>query len=894
MTTPATRAWRRWLPPQRWWPAYLVLLLLSAAFQGVVTIWPVWPTQSTADLDVGTVQTPVFDDEGELPGDPVTLGYQIAGPAEADLTLIALHGSPSFGPNFTVFAPRLIDAMAEQGLSIRVISPDLPGYGESDEWVPDYSCNAYAHYTLALMDELSIERAHVLGYSLGGGVATCMTDLAPHRMQSMIFFGGLGAQEVEGTGNHGFEHFKYGIAYAAFVIGPELAPHFGLLGDRAVRHAFVRNFWDTDQRPYGAMLARVSNTDPKLPVLLLQGNDDPLVLPEAGRYHHELIEQSELVVLDGGHGDIFFEAGVEPIVEEVADFLARTQASGYTPTRRTVDPFTPTADENAETAQLATSLKLKEQMNPWLKMAIIALATFISEDYTCISVGLLINHQHTDLFLGVIACFLGIFLGDIALFLTGRLAGTRVMKWGPIRKWAPTETLDELGNWYEKYGFVAVFASRFMPGTRTPLYITAGVVGGHSRKFVVWALISDILYTPLIVILVASFGDRLAGPLVGFFGKGWIAVLVAALIIFFVMRIVVSTLTRRGRQMLLVKLHKFGAQEFWPPKLFYLPMLPVWLWLTIKYRHPTVFTSVNPAIPDGGFVGESKAQILDHLPSDAVLPWVLLDAPEPAEHLGQVMQDRGWSFPVILKPDVGERGFGLKKANSIEDARGYLAEASGRVIAQTFDPGPYEAGVFYIRHPEQADGFIYSITDKVFPVITGDGQRTLEDLIWDHKRFRMQANVFLHRHHQDRQRVLGQGETLTLATAGNHCQGTLFQDGSHLNTPELTKRIDEIAKGFEGFYFGRFDVRYADPQAFKRGEDLKIIELNGVTSESTNIYDPTWPIWRTYRVLIGQWVHAYQIGSALSAQGVAPTGPMGLIKHWRQLRQGPKPVAIAD
>ena len=82
------------------------------------------------------------------------------------------------------------------------------------------------------------------------------------------------------------------------------------------------------------------------------------------------------------------------------------------------------------------------------------------------------------------------------------------------------------------------------------------------------------------------------------------------------------------------------------------------------------------------------------------------------------------------------------------------------------------------------------------------------------------------------------GEAVRLARAGNHCQGTEFRDGRHLHTPALEAAVDAIARRIDGFYFGRFDVRYASPEALARGEGFAIVELNGVTSEATHVYDP--------------------------------------------------------
>src|SRR4029079_13504455 len=91
------------------------------------------------------------------------------------------------------------------------------------------------------------------------------------------------------------------------------------------------------------------------------------------------------------------------------------------------------------------------------------------------------------------------------------------------------------------------------------------------------------------------------------------------------------------------------------------------------------------------------------------------------------------------------------------------------------------------------------------------------------------------------------------------------------------RTIDRIAQSFPGFHFGRFDVRYSDVEQFKTGEDLTVIELNGVTSESTNLYDPTWPLWRAYRVLVYQWTLLFRIGGANRATGVQPSTLRALV-----------------
>jgi hypothetical protein len=323
-----------------------------------------------------------------------------------------------------------------------------------------------------------------------------------------------------------------------------------------------------------------------------------------------------------------------------------------------------------------------------------------------------------------------------------------------------------------------------------------------------------------------------------------------------------------------VRLERWRRWEFWPMWLFY---APVTLWvamLSIRHRGVNTLTAANPGIPDGGTVGESKCHILARLPAECTIPFALIPAGETPERVRQVndiARERSWALPFVLKPDVGQRGTDVKLVRNSADIEHYLARQTGAVLVQPYHPGPYEAGIFYYRFPGWARGRILSITDKRFPVIVGDGRSTVEDLIRLHPRYRLQADTFLIRHRKVLRQVLAKSERLQLALAGNHAQGTLFRDGSHLWTPALERRIDVIARSFRGFFVGRFDVRYSDVERFKAGLDLAIVELNGATAESTDIYDPDRSLLAAYRRLFEQWSIVFAIGAANRASGAPVT-----------------------
>jgi membrane protein DedA with SNARE-associated domain len=522
------------------------------------------------------------------------------------------------------------------------------------------------------------------------------------------------------------------------------------------------------------------------------------------------------------------------------------------------------------------------------------LATFGSEDLTCIAVGLMIGAGQLDTLVGLGGCFLGIYLGDLGLWLIGFLVGLGLLRLSFVGRVVSVQRREELRRWLDRRGSVALLAARFLPGTRLPLYLASGLLGQPVTKFAMWTFLAALLWTPALIILVALLGERVVEPAKLLLGTSWLAVLVGAIILVLVIRAGMLACTSTGRGKLMARVSSLWRWEFWPSWLFYLPVLPWLAYLSLRYRGVLTWTAANPGIPHGGVVGESKHAILLQLPPDWAVPSELVPPGEPGSRLAQVRQvieRQGWGFPLVLKPDAAQRGAGVKRVRDLIDVEKYLQKQPAAIVVQTYHAGPYEAGIFYYRLPGEETGHIFSVTDKVFPVVVGDGRSTLEKLIWRHPRYRMQARTFLTRHDPDRERILADGERFVLALAGNHCQGTMFRDGAHFINPALERAVDSIARQFTGFYIGRFDVRYTDPGAFKAGRDLAIVELNGVTSESTNIYDPSWSLFTAYRTLFRQWSLLYQIGYANRQQGQASTGILELLRlvfnYYRGLRVDP-------
>jgi hypothetical protein len=178
--------------------------------------------------------------------------------------------------------------------------------------------------------------------------------------------------------------------------------------------------------------------------------------------------------------------------------------------------------------------------------------------------------------------------------------------------------------------------------------------------------------------------------------------------------------------------------------------------------------------------------------------------------------------------------------------------------------------------------------------VTGDGARTLKELIAADSRACLIAPTYLKRFGVATDRVLEAGERFRLVEAGNHCQGCIFLDGSDLLTEDLRARFDAISQRLPGFYIGRYDVRYRSDDELRAGRGFNIIELNGAASEATNIYDESNSLWSAYKTLYRQWERVYRIGAANRRRGHRPVAPLAVLRDWLEFSRQAMQYPIAD
>ena len=285
--------------------------------------------------------------------------------------------------------------------------------------------------------------------------------------------------------------------------------------------------------------------------------------------------------------------------------------------------------------------------------------------------------------------------------------------------------------------------------------------------------------------------------------------------------------------------------EYWPFWLFFMPLLPYWLYLSLKSKSLTYFTAVNPAIPHSGVFGESKSEILRLIESQFLPQSIFLKPEDSYEKVLIKMASIGLKFPIVVKPDIGERGMKVAKIDNSDELKAYLYHVNEKLIIQAFVDDPIELGVMYYKNPTTGQSGISSIVLKEFMRVTGNGKDSLRTLIKQNERFLLQLENLELKY--DLEMLLDDGEELFLQPIGNHCLGTKFLSGQHLITDELVEVFDHIGSNISGFYQGRFDLKVRDLEGLYKGEGITILELNGVTSEPGHIYDPKYSLLKAYR-----------------------------------------------
>jgi len=335
--------------------------------------------------------------------------------------------------------------------------------------------------------------------------------------------------------------------------------------------------------------------------------------------------------------------------------------------------------------------------------------------------------------------------------------------------------------------------------------------------------------------------------------------------------------------------------EFWPTWIIYFPVAVQWLYLSLRYRSLTLPLIANPTIPLAGMVGGSKHLLMSQSLGacrQAMLPWILhtvdqTSVPAQARNILDKLAGIDIALPFVCKPDMGCRGAGVKLIRDLAQLESTLAAypVGAGLICQKLSSWEPEVGIFFVRHPAMEAGTVASLTIKHTPHVVGDGSKTLKELVTRDERAGKLLHLYASRNQADWNRVLKNGEQHRLLFSASHCRGAVFEDACKLITPALNSAINAIMLDLPEFYYGRLDVKFRDIASLQQGQHLEIVEINGASSESIQIWDRHARLGDAIRTLMWQYRTLFQIGDYQRRQGHRTPGITALIRHWLMERR---------
>ncbi len=325
--------------------------------------------------------------------------------------------------------------------------------------------------------------------------------------------------------------------------------------------------------------------------------------------------------------------------------------------------------------------------------------------------------------------------------------------------------------------------------------------------------------------------------------------------------------------------------ELWNFYVLYAPISPIWFWYCLRSGSFWFFSSSNPTITFGGFEGEGKKEMYDQLPAHLVPRTVYILHDLPFEQVIAILEQAGFSYPFIVKPDVGMKGILFRKIDNEEQLRKYHEKIPVEYIVQDLVDLPVEVSVFYYRYPDQHKGVVSGFIHKELLQVKGDGRLNLRQLVEAHPRARYRMEEMEHRHGHRFDRVVPEGEIFYLSYAGNHNRGAHFTNLHQEINGELHEVFDELSHHTRHFYYGRYDIKTTSIEDLKQGRNFLILEYNGCGAEPNHIYDCGMSLWQAYREILRHWKALYRISRYNHRHG---TPYWSFMRGWRFLKESRK------
>jgi hypothetical protein len=327
--------------------------------------------------------------------------------------------------------------------------------------------------------------------------------------------------------------------------------------------------------------------------------------------------------------------------------------------------------------------------------------------------------------------------------------------------------------------------------------------------------------------------------------------------------------------------YKLRHWETWHWLVKYIPLLPAWMWYSLRSGSVWFFTPSNPTLTFGGFDGERKKEMYDQLPPGSFPKSIFISATFSFYKVQTLINRHHLRFPLAVKPDVGRMGLLFRKIETLEELACYHYKVKIDYIVQEFVHYPLEVSVFYYRFPHQKKGTITGFVRKDHLQVKGDGQSTLRELILSYDRVRFRKDEMFIKHAMRLDDVIPRNEIFILSQALNLSRGGKLVSLEYEKDELLLRRFDEISHHAEHFYYGRYDIKCESIDDLKKGKNFLILEYNGSGAEPHHVYGNGYSYWQAIGILLDHWRIMFEISKENHQRGISY---WSFRQGWRQMR----------
>ncbi|MCC5912862.1 MAG: VTT domain-containing protein [Balneolaceae bacterium] len=499
----------------RFFIGYAGLLLLSWF------IWWAFPQQEEPDL---------YYQEGE---EGISGYYDIPGPDDAAVLMIY----PDSYKGASLLMP-LAERLSEE---FRVIIPEysVAESATDENYTPSYR----ALQGRELMNQLGIERIYLGGYGYGGSVAVNHSAVDPDRVSVLFMMASPGIQQMHFLGNHGINRTLYALLYPVYYSFQYLTPHAGWAENHPFDIHYIRSMRAMDLRDSEGKLRAL-----QIPVSIIHPEEDRHTPLTVAREVYRIVPQSTISVVEGGYNS------VNERYIEWADIMASRIHEKERGDAKTLEEAETERLEYAEKPFDADETDTIQGLTLLILMSLLLMAVLVNEDFGSITAGLLVATGIIDFQFAMITCFVGILLSDVIAYSVGRSLGLNVLKVAPFKWVVRKRDLERAEEMFEMRGAQIIFITRFVPGTRIPTYMAAGILKTKFLTFLGYFAMAIAIWVPFIVGLSSLIGQPMLGYLEVYQDYAiWIVIAFFALV-YAILKYALPLTTVKGRRQLYVRL----------------------------------------------------------------------------------------------------------------------------------------------------------------------------------------------------------------------------------------------------------------------------------------------------------------------------------------------------